>query len=283
MSYVRYASLNPPPKPPDDLLWHYTDFGAFDGMRQGNIRASEILYLNDSAECTYLIELAAQLMLKIPSPYPTVTEEALSATFRHWIPNYDVFTYVTCFSTKMDDLSQWRAYTRSPPGFALGFDRAILAEAAKSENFQLVECEYDLAEQEKLVTTIIKRQYASIASAINYADSQIDFGRKQSGFYNQALPVICRELLQLCRRCKSPAFRDEGEYRLVGYSTLEPKFRQVGSLIVPFVEWKFKSPLLPLKHIIVGPGPHSDEVIQVARRMCPGVGVSPSSVPFRNW
>jgi hypothetical protein len=280
-------STAPPSRIPKGLLWHYTDFNGFNGIRESTIWASDVNYLNDSAEVKHLFDVAATVFEELQTPYKNWIDatKGLDSTFRNWIRSLAGNMYASCFSKRADDLSQWRAYARTPPGFALGYEPSELIAAATAEEFDLVPCEYDLATQKDTVTTVVRNSYAMLRAQPDF-DENANPRDIISRFYNQTFMTICRLLVIECVRCKSPAFADEEEHRVIsrarlvgGKALTDVQYRQSGSLIVPYVTWTIS----PLRFVLVGPGPHADDVVEVVKRMCPGVGVDKSAVPFRNW
>jgi hypothetical protein len=281
------STINPPPKIPDGLLWHYTDFNGFNGIRQGSMWASDINYLNDSAEVKHLFDVAATVFRELQTPYTNWdAAKILDHDFRNWVKELAGNMYVSCFSKKRaDDLSQWRGYARRSPGFALGFAPDALTAAAEAEGFDLVPCEYSLGTQKDTVTTVVRNSYAALRAQAGF-DENANRNAIMSKFYNETFMTICRLLVVECMRSKSPAFTDEEEQRVIsrgklmgGKTFADVHYRQSGSLIVPYVTWKVS----PLRFVLVGPSPHADDVIAVVKRMCPGIDVGKSAVPYRNW
>jgi hypothetical protein len=280
-------------KIPTGLLWHYTDFNGFNGIRKGKMWASDIDYLNDSAEFNHLIDVARMVFEAVPTPYKQWKDKeyakGLDVTLRHWIRQYTHDIYVSSFSKNPDDLSQWRGYARTPPGFCLGFERSLLSDSAISAGFQLIDCEYNLDKQREAVTAAVERQYTAIRMEPGFDENAIPDSMR---FYNHRFDKIVRDLIFECIRCKSPAFEAEEECRAISSDQSRPTkftdidYRQSGSLLVPFVKWDLVPTAggpSPLRFVLVGPGPHADEVLAVVKRMCPDVEVNKSAVPFRNW
>lgn len=249
--------------------------------------ASDINYLNDSAEVNQLLDVATSVFEELQTPYKKWVDaiKGLDSTFRNWMRTLAGDQYVSCFSESDDDLSQWRAYARTPPGFALGFDPKALAAAATAEDFDLVPCEYCLPTQKNAVAKVVLERYAALRAQSGF-DENTNPSAIISKFYNETIMTICKQLLSECVRYKSSAFKDEKEHRVISRPRLaggkvftNVQYRQSGSLIVPYVPWKIS----PLRFVLIGPGPHADDVVAVVKRMCPGIEVGKSAVPFRNW
>jgi hypothetical protein len=122
-------------------------------------------------------------------------------------------------------------------------------------------------------------------------------------------PDIATALLTVAPRYKHEKFSAEKEWRLIRRQpALSPppmlplRFRQSGSLIVPYLELKLHSPVddsmsvsptgelpgnSPVAAITIGPSPYPDELSYSVNHMAVSKGlfldVSVSQVPFRNW
>jgi hypothetical protein len=198
--------------------------------------------------------------------------------------------YVTCFSERPDDLSQWRGYVHSPVGFAIGFDPKALREAAPEAKYRLEKCEYGIDAQRAFIDELICEALASAK-----ADEELAVDPWPIGFparyYGKHFTRRCESLAQKASTFKAPVFFAEKEYRAIcniGNSADGVKFRQSGSLLVPYVEWKIPNAEhedTPIKHLIVAPGPHKDDVVSATKRMLrkTRVQVTGSELPFRNW
>jgi hypothetical protein len=133
------------------------------------------------------------------------------------IPNYGIRagcrTYVTCFSTKADDLSQWRAYAQPPPGFAIGIDRPTLEAVAAFQGFKLVECEYDLAKQKPPIEAVLQSHLLALnADTLFNPTWGSKAGMVLSIRYN---PRLGAAIADLAVRFKAPEFKEEGEIRAI--------------------------------------------------------------------
>ncbi|MER5837600.1 hypothetical protein ABT116_44380, partial [Streptomyces sp. NPDC002130] len=151
----------------NDILYHYTNFGGFSGIiKSQKLWGTDIKYLNDAQELKYSAGLMAEIFHSLAQELPDLTEEerrecgdffttegpdhrdpsylgpkkhalraaawSLAALVDESQPQmpYDwkwANGYVTCFTTERDSLGQWRGYAGGD-GFAVGFDRAKLAE-----------------------------------------------------------------------------------------------------------------------------------------------------------
>jgi Protein of unknown function (DUF2971) len=277
---------------PNDLLWHYCGFDALLGIiEKKKLWASNIAYLNDTAEFKHALRLAMDIADTLPENRYGIKSA---------IPNYGMRagcrTYVTCFSTKADDLSQWRAYAQPPPGFAIGFDRPTLEAVAVFQGFKLVECEYDIAKQKPPLEVVLQSHLRDLnANPLFNPTWGTKAGMYLSTSYN---PRLGTAIADLAVRFKAPEFKEEGEVRAIWPAQqksvpdpIKAKFRQSRTMVVPYIEWDaaLAGEPLPIKYILVGPGPHSADVVSATRMlweqhyMHQYAPIEPSAIPFRNW
>jgi hypothetical protein len=260
----------------DEILYHYTTQSGYLGiLKDGAIRASSILHLNDSSEFSYATELAANLA--VTSGDKTERSGAVRGVLSVLREIMDVF--VVSFSADGDQLGQWRAYCRDGGGISIGFDAKGLRELASQQEYLLHECSYDRAEHIKQLQPVVDE----IVNAVSpLAEPRHNFLINMS---------------QLAPRFKHPSCAAEREWRLV---TLQPnnpvvtddvEFREGKSFLIPFRKFVLTSdshPKLPIREVIVGPTPHTALAIRSARSCLRKAGVSDarvqaSTTPYRSW
>jgi hypothetical protein len=292
-----------------ELVWHYTDFKGLQGILDGEIWASSVAYLNDTEESRHAVKIAAAVLEEeretlscfkdVDAPPATGAFDPLVKFFRE-IDGKN--TFVSSFSSKSDDLSQWRAYGGAGPSFAIGFDPRRLAIRAHAVHFDFVRVLYSRAQIESAIRSAVQKYFASFKSSSEarnpdlYRD--ISFGLSVIG-----------ALFPLAARCKHESFKDEDEWRLVHQQSRPARrpalftyFRQKGSLVVPYVKISLHEPSAvdpttapgltkqvdsPVAAITIGPSPHPEELRYAVGDMAlrKGLIIYPeiSSVPFRNW
>jgi hypothetical protein len=145
-------------------LYHYTTIDAFINIvNEQEIWASNIFYLNDSAEFHLALQLARELLkAEIDSAPGDVHAQRLEGVYKsldevgsHLIK---MPAFVWSLSKKGDDLSQWRAYCRNG-GVAIGFRRDDLHYLTQHQGLgfapELVRCVYEEEEQRRLIRSCI--------------------------------------------------------------------------------------------------------------------------------
>jgi hypothetical protein len=267
-----------------EILYHYTDAKGLHGILDSKeIWASSYRFMSDAREFEYGFELISEI-------YPENSPDSIFAQQINWKSFYDYDgLFVASFSAKDegDSLGHWRGYAGLHSGYSLGFYREGL-DSINSET-RLIACCYDKHKQLKKLKVIIDK-YLSIAKikiSSNDYEAFVAFVLRSSLGADAAM-----EVASLSASLKHPAFKEEQEWRLVvGPWPSNSKricYRPGERVIIPYVKIGFKDAGLPLKHIIVGPGPHQKRNVSSLHQMLmeqefKGVEVIPSKVPFRTW
>jgi Protein of unknown function (DUF2971) len=268
------------------ILYHYTTPDALLGILEKNsIRATSVSFLNDTSEIRHAIAIARELWGgaegKFRRHYGTICDIATTVGL--------ATVYVACFSSKRDDLSQWRAYAR-PGGICLGFSRRALERSLPvggSEITLLTKCVYKEKTMKWLLSELRKEIDANLDS----------FGQGDDRLLSEAV-----ELSSLSSLCKSVMFASEDEVRLVFQSfgiTVRGKddvgkmphlgFHVKNGVIVPHFELSlFAGKKAPwLCEVIVGPTPDREAAVYAIGLLMERYGIDPevsaSTIPFRDW
>jgi hypothetical protein len=273
----------PPSKKKPDLLWHYTNWAGLNGiLKTGKLWASHIRYLNDSNEFRHalkIFETVANRAIRnnLVLNWQTDVLDALTAS-----KAFD--SCVTSFSTKGDDLSQWRGYTNPAPGFALGFDKGQLATIATKENFRLVACDYDRSSQTaklQKITTNFLATYSLQPKDASLPDRAKSLKWKMLEKFGRLAPEL-----------KVPQFAAESEWRLISEPIGNHKgldFHVSQTLLVPHLALSIGiGTASPLAAVRIGPNAHmklqtNSVSLLMQSHGFTDVEVLSSKVPFRNW
>ena len=275
-------------------LFHYTSRDAFlNIIRTKKIRATNILYLNDSEEFQYIFNLASQIL----SEYPGISPNALSNKFAFKTKAVDVtslfpktfagcIAFVFSLSEKRDLLSQWRGYSDSCGGICIGFNDEYIKKLAKKRNLTLAKCIYDKEKQVEKVKKMIESHFSNLEGEYN------------EDIIHKEITDYIRSLLLLAPYFKHHSFEEEEEWRLIFYHFAEKgideirkvKFRNGHSMIVPYVdiELECEDVKIDLDDVIVGPSPHK-ELSEFSTGLFLGTqnvsykNVKLSKIPFRSW
>lgn len=118
----------------NEILYHYTDFQALDGiLHDARLRVNNVLNMNDAAEMRYFMNrlcdaVAGRLEdegdLRKAAQVKELLKEALKREFYH--P-----AYAACFSLHRDDAAQWERYGNRGRGVCVAFQGKYLQKMAQ--------------------------------------------------------------------------------------------------------------------------------------------------------
>jgi DUF2971 family protein len=274
------------PTNPDfpDVLYHYTTQVGLLGILESQcIWATQIQFMNDATEFREAIEA---VKMALHSRFPdrrfddTSPETArLDALFDQLFAVECKDVFVLSLTEEGDQLSQWRAYSGSHSGFAIGFDVATLCKVASEHGFSLDRCIYDPLAHQLLAETLVDNGFLWLSHSARMTRRRCrEFGRA---------------LLNFTPLAKHYTFEEEREWRLVSTSHLatsaETGFRAGPSMIIPY----YKLPLHArdgssvLSSVTVGPTPHSPLSVKSVQALTSARGfsvpISESQIPLRTW
>lgn len=238
---------------PDGPLYHYTTFRGLMGIVENRcLWASDIRYMNDSAELRHTVNLLSrEVAQRLDDPGSKAS--ALNS-FVDWVSHRVTnghLVFAASFRSHGNLLSQWRGYSTVGKGVSLGFDSEYIVRCARRQAFAIGECIYDPALQRKLIAAVI--------------DVVVQITRNQpQEQWHHLFADLETELLRIAALLKHPSFAEEQEWRIVSpamtdFMSGKIRFREGTSMLVPFSELELRSdesPHLPLDHIYLGPTAH---------------------------
>jgi hypothetical protein len=218
---------------PAITLYHYTSLSGLLGIvSSGELRASDVRYMNDSAELRHTLDLiSTQVTRRIIAG--TDCPELLDR-FLEWLSHGIVggaLLFGASFREKGNLLSQWRGYSGHGKGVSLGFNPRWLLQRAEQQ-FLVAKCLYDKVAQNKLVEQIVGavERHTSDGTRGDRPDCRASF----MGIFEQ----IEGDLLRIAALLKKPSFEEEQEWRLVSPliadgSDERVRFREGHSMLLP--------------------------------------------------
>ena len=228
-----------------EFIYHYTSQDAFLGIvNSKTLWATDILYLNDSAEFTYAVQLFCEVLEEYANDekYETVQYLREGLTTVPYGVHFAAI-YVASFSGDGDLLSQWRAYCPPGSGFSIAFHTSTLEQVIAPSRFQLVPCEYDENKQKQLIRQLLHKTF------------------QQPG-HGTALQFCAEHFFKIAPTLKHPTFEEEREWRLVSplidLSDPRVKYRSGKSMLIPYVELQITddNKQLIIDHVTLAPTPH---------------------------
>jgi len=166
--------------------------------------------------------------------------------------------YVVCFSTEKDDLNQWRAYSRSGNGYAIGFNLEELSSRIHSPRWQLIRCIYSKEEQQRIVCDYVDaflREFDGYfpffgEGQINQGLHEIIANEWARRFTREIAPSFKHECFSSEREwrlvlvtAQEQNYYTEQTYRLKGPNDKDPeiRFRSSDVSIIPYMSWAFET------------------------------------------
>ena len=176
-----------PKKKLPPFLYHYTSQEGLLGIiRNGEIWATDILYLNDSMEYKYTVDLTLKAIKdrqKQISPEDHITffsstiesskkPKIVDIPYRYsrkWIEynmlddlhlniqesdEYHIFVF--SLSKNGNLLSQWRGYCQHGNGYSIGFKTSDFSSQMMDRGLRFVECVYEKSRQERIINSFVE-------------------------------------------------------------------------------------------------------------------------------
>ena len=236
---------------PQDTLYHYTSFAGLLGIvDSGELRASDIRYMNDSAELRHTLDLMRHHIterMAAGTDAPGVLNRLLE-----WLSHRIVsgpMLFCASFRANGNLLSQWRGYAVHGKGVSLGFDPLRICECVEAQGFQVGKCLYEPRRQNTLIEQIV--------DAVEARCRRTEAAALGSDIFED----IEADLLRIAAILKHPSFEEEQEWRLVSPMVVNSEnqpihFREGASMLVPYYAFDLtgnSAARLVLDHVYLGP------------------------------
>lgn len=279
---------------PRDRLYHYTSFTGLLGIvGSRTLWASDIRYMNDSAELKHTADLIRKEVTKrIGEGHlkPNLLNQFLDWV-THRITNGHML-FAASFRSNGNLLSQWRGYSRVGKGVSLGFTPDYILRCAQQHSFQIGKCIYDCEAQERLISQVID----SVEALSDQNEPDLDQqGKEGSRSYHAVFHLIESDLLRIAAILKHPSFQEEEEWRVVSpvitdYVNAPVLFREGTSMLVPYIEFNLLregGAPIALEHLFLGPTPNitismnSLTMFLSKNGIRPPKGLSYCQIPYR--
>ena len=276
---------------PGETLYHYTTFSGLMGIvKSGVLWASDIRYMNDSAELKHAADLIQnEIGERISNGH---SRHKLLNHFMDWF-NHRItnghMIFAASFRSTGNLLSQWRGYSEPGKGVSLGFNPEKIIKCAREQSFQIGKCIYDPEEQVNLVRQII--------DSVESLEKKEDPVKNKTSFihFQDRFKQIESDLLRIAALLKHPTFKEEEEWRLVSpaitdFMNAPVLFREGTSMLLPYFEFRLKTENdgpIHLDHIYLGPtaniniSMNSLAMFLLKNNIHPKNGISYCQIPYR--
>lgn len=278
---------------PQEPLYHYTTLTGLLGIvRDKNLWASDIRYMNDSAELKHTADL---IRLEVQERIARGRGKAdLLGQFVDWVGNRITnghLLFGASFRSHGNLLSQWRGYSDHGKGVSIGFSAEYIVQCAVRQNFQIGKCIYEPERQKKLIQQIVDAVESHVISTLQGGESREELAAK----YRVVFETIELDLLRIASILKHPSFREEMEWRLVSpvytdHTKAPMYFREAHSMLVPYIAFNLQQEpdrSLQLDHLYLGPtsnihiSMNSVKMFLAQNGIIPHRGIDYCRIPFR--
>jgi Protein of unknown function (DUF2971). len=277
---------------PQGTLYHYTTFSGLLGIVGSRaIWASDIRYMNDSAELRHTVGLvAAEVRERINSGHAAPGPLSLFVDWvTHRITN-GCMLFGASFRSQGNLLSQWRGYSTPGKGVSLGFSPEYILRCAKRQRFMIGRCIYEPSRQQALIRRMVDA-VEQLTAGLEYEKYP---PKERNNLYLSAFSTMETDLLRIAAILKHPSFHEEKEWRIVSpvvANTAESPvlFREGHAMLVPYIEFNLSMDDKPLimDHLYLGPtaniniSMHSLKMFLEQNGIVPQRGIDFCQIPFR--
>jgi hypothetical protein len=273
---------------PTETLYHYTSLSGVLGIvDSGQLRASDIRFMNDSAELRHTLDLLRDQVTRrivAGTDSPNLLNRLLQWLSHRMVSGPMLFG--ASFRANGNLLSQWWGYSAHGKGVSLGFNPGVILECARGQRFHVGRCIYDPGEQHQLIEKIVDSVEQTAGEL-----SQQGPSTPADAVFEQ----VEEDLLRIAAILKHPAFEEEQEWRLISPAIRSPgnaavNFREGSSMLVPYYAFGLVAPGragLSLDHVYLGPTGNRElsmtslELYLTRNHARPAAGISYCDIPFR--
>ncbi len=189
--------------------------------------------------------------------------------------------FITCFTKRGDQLSQWRGYASDGYGYSIGFDTTKFLNIEPP--FVAYNVLYAVELQQKLCISLLRTAYNAVSDVIS------------NHGYEQRPALVCQFLAFYCYVLtpilKNASFEEESEIRLcfnIKFQEASKKnllFCERKGILVPHIPIQFAEGKLPIREIIVGPNLNFEQAKWSLQQFLEqqgyaGVEIKKSAIPY---
>ncbi len=199
------------------MLYHYTDFAAFDGIiRCAELRLNNILNMNDASEMRLFMNgISKAVMEKLAQAGEEKKLLEAEAFFEKELEEeFHYSAYAACFSKYRDDAAQWERYGHLGQGVCIAFHEDLMKKMVGGA-VSLIKVYY---QKDMRRHWLVNEIYQTILTAKDFSESLPQLQGLMNVAWAQSAAF------------KHPSFASEKEFRLVispfisNELTVEPKY-----------------------------------------------------------
>ena len=282
---------------PPSLLCHYTNqHGLLGIISTGEVWATSVNSLNDRKEFEYAKELAVSLVSSRIDVEPDEVKRRHLTYLHNAALNAGINICVSSWSSRIDDLSQWRAYGGTGTGYSIDLKGSTLRGFAKAQDFLLAACIYEKSAQERILRTLID---ADLTQNIERERADPTKDEHERFMLEQNGGDFAYHINRYASLFKHPGFAAEEEWRLISKPIRVSKmdFRPGISTIASHFRFSLREdgegggkPKIRVESVHVGPCPEPELAQKKVRFLLAKYSpplhhpeVIVSNVPYRTW
>ena len=184
------------------MLYHYTDFAAFDGIiRCAELRLNNILNMNDASEMRFFMNgICRAVVERLKTEGEEEKGHVIEKFFRRELEEeFRYSAYAACFSKYRDDAAQWERYGHLGQGVCIAFHENLMQKmTGGAVSLQTVYYQKDMREHR-----LVEEFYRVI------------MGERRSSEMQREMREIMNDAWIQSAAFKHPSFAREKERRLV--------------------------------------------------------------------
>lgn len=184
------------------MLYHYTDFAAFDGIiRCAELRLNNILNMNDASEMRFFMNgICRAVMKRLQLGGEEEKSRVIEKFFKKELEEeFRYSAYAACFSKYRDDAAQWERYGHLGQGVCIAFHENLMQKmTGGAVSLQTVFYQKDMGEHR-----LVDEFYELMMREKDFSEIQ------------QELRTIMNDAWIQSAAFKHPSFAREKERRLV--------------------------------------------------------------------
>jgi hypothetical protein len=281
------------PKEPPSTIYHYTDDVGLKGILEtGKLWLTDVFNLNDPSELRHgLCHGINILKRKVASGPPSIKRfaQGLENFFSQVEVERSGHFFICSFSSRGDDLGQWRAYADNGRGYALGFHAKVVEDGftrSPIPNTEAFHITYDDNGLDTLLDRIIESYLRTVDLSL-ILQSGVNANQK-ADLYRWLTLYLLRAALFF----KYPAYANEKEYRFLQYYRADEvppsmKLWARSYSLITYREFDWKSAAAgALKQIVIGPAADPEKASHFATECvrlgsAETVAIIRSQIPYR--
>ncbi len=288
----QHIEREPPP-----LRCHYTNqHGLLGIISTGEIWATSVINLNDRKEFEYAKELVESLISSRIKEESDERKRRHLSYLRNAAVNAGINICVSSWSPRIDDLSQWRAYSGTGTGYSVDLKGSTLREFAQAQDFVLAACIYEKSAQERILRSLVD---ADLAQNIKQESLHPPKDEHERYMLEQNGGDFAYHINRYASLFKHPGFAAEDEWRLISkpISVSRMDFRPGISTIASHFRFSLRDggerrgeSTICIESVHVGPCPEPELAKRTVRFLLAKYSpplhhpeVIVSSVPYRTW